>query len=466
MVLRLSSGVKPRGRIRLLAKNLGLDELLPQLEQTRSPDTRLTLREEQTLAVALDAALSRLPRKQCLAAHRLSVFPQPFTPEQAEAITGMDASTLEALLAPCVLRRIGERYIVPPDLRPLLARKLTPMQKERVHTRHRDYFLEYCAAISLLQHDALYKGFTAEKANLLQAVEQTLASPLTPQGLLFVYNVIFYLRTQDAPLCRYVCKQALPVLESALTSPENEIAREASHLIARILIHFEADFTRGAQYLARSAPYWTKDSVPFLMDWLLATHYMPNDTAFSMIYTVAEELLDTLDPPDRANLHCNMLTCLADRQTARGNYTEALDANVQALGFIESWDHLRDGILHALGKREEALSALDRALPIFKARGATHRVADCYQQIGAILGEMGMNGIARERIEEAISLYESIHSPHSRAGALRTLGHVYKRMGDRDTARALYEESLAIWKSVPHPEWIARLEKCLTELDA
>jgi tetratricopeptide (TPR) repeat protein len=113
------------------------------------------------------------------------------------------------------------------------------------------------------------------------------------------------------------------------------------------------------------------------------------------------------------------------------------------------------------GREDEALSAFDAALTLYRADEQLwrHGVADCLQQTAAILGRRpGLGALALRQAEEAVALYASLGEADSRAAALGTLGDLLARAGRAGEARALYEEGRAHWLGRGHDRWVERFD--------
>ena len=167
---------------------------LKHKERVGSP---LTIGEESALETALEATLTQLSTQNIVAFRALSVFPQPFTRQQATAISAIRADhtqqLFDSLLEAALLHEIplpqephqDQRYRLPPFVAPLVFQQLHYSQRKRLRLRHAQHFANFNGTeweINKARREMILYRFHEDQTNYLQALDVCLESPWSNQA--------------------------------------------------------------------------------------------------------------------------------------------------------------------------------------------------------------------------------------------------------------------------------------------
>ncbi|GAB4468781.1 MAG: hypothetical protein OHK0029_41300 [Armatimonadaceae bacterium] len=470
------------------------------------PGTVRSIAEEQALIHAVDKRLSQFAPAEVQVFRRLSVFPQSFTPRQAEHIAGAAPSLLprlvEAQLLRCVDAGDDLRFELPEAIRQALHTQLSATQRKRLRTRHLEYFARFedYGWEAVPGNYFMYRWVGTEMAHLRQAIHTAQEEPLTAERMRFLVETTGYSLTHHRAFYDEMVNASVDRLQEAIQNfPRNAYIVLLSCLFLAEHHFYAGRFREAISHLRQAFAFWEtcdpdeavhpaghrmlSDSIsPVVHQLLTATHHAGMDDAFMEAYALAHQLATrwraTFGGPDQFLAGVTQL--YAERLYARGDLEAALTENTrtrymtqsisrQFPGFDKTWiapHHYQRGcILKAMGKKDEALSHFDTALSVFREQEQAHGVADCYQQMGAILGERGLVGLARDYIERAINTYSELNERGSHAAALETLGDLLLRQGDREAAGKLYRDGLDYWRAQDHPSWTRHFEARLASVE-
>jgi tetratricopeptide (TPR) repeat protein len=472
----------------------------------------LTVTEERLLCDAIEERLSSLPLGTRSALASLAVFPSSFTALQAKVVCSISAAVLTRLHR-CGLLRLSlsnhdnhesppgaSRYAFLPFVQQVALGWLPEVELASLRRHHLAYFATLADTNS-----RVLDNFSCEHLNWIQAVEEALSAPLTRATYKLLEVVLNHLHVRDAILHQQLRERALVRLNetiwdlkehpSAVLAAQQLLAshyfdagdyRTCLNVLRNALEHFlHNDLASFAEGKAMSAPP-SPNLGQVCLTLLMTAHHAGYDREFDEACTFAASLMDHWVRNDKADAHdrelfrLELLYLQAERQYSRGHFNDALEVNARAEAtYRQLGDELpvvaaqraalayqRGCLLKATGRREEAMLAFDEALPIFAGAGELHRhgVADCYQKMGAIMGEMGLIGLAEDRIWQAVRIYETLGKPASRAAALGTLGDLQAQTGETNIARNLYTEGLSFWQTQGHHGWVRRFEERLERL--
>ncbi|RMF79507.1 MAG: hypothetical protein D6737_11225 [Chloroflexi bacterium] len=140
----------------------------------------------------------------------------------------------------------------------------------------------------------------------------------------------------------------------------------------------------------------------------------------------------------------------------RGNYQAAY---AQAAPLIENPRHESlygqalkiAGVVHyRLGNLKTAAENLEAALPIHRAEGDKHKLANLLQDLEGVYQRLGRLDDAANCLNEQVGLRRKLGSSSTLALALNNLGYYYQMRGDYHLALQAFEEGLSIISRVPN----------------
>jgi len=202
------------------------------------------------------------------------------------------------------------------------------------------------------------------------------------------------------------------------------------------------------------------------------------------LYTAAEEETEKAisvartEPDQVANL-CAALACLANCKFSFGEYSEAKKIYLQVLGYIKKLqsDQLSSlgranlylgygSTLAALREYSQAKQALDSALSVFKAAGASLPQAQAANTLGLVEWELGHKEKALDLLQQALDLHNLItpKQEYFRNTVLQNLASIESRMGDNRQAKSNLDLAAANEKKLKDNTGLGRTYLALTEV--
>ncbi|GAA0387630.1 hypothetical protein GCM10009530_43360 [Microbispora corallina] len=113
------------------------------------------------------------------------------------------------------------------------------------------------------------------------------------------------------------------------------------------------------------------------------------------------------------------------------------------------------GSLYRHTRRFEAVSYLNRSLPLLRALGDRRGEAAALLDLGLISREQGRLSEAIRYYERCAAIYSELGDRHGEAIVLRSLGFVYRDLGRFREAAATHEQCLATFRSLGDRRWEA-----------
>ena len=105
-------------------------------------------------------------------------------------------------------------------------------------------------------------------------------------------------------------------------------------------------------------------------------------------------------------------------------------------------------ICRMLGRMEQALDYLERALSIYRESGNRSGEARTLNDLGRVYSELGNRDRARSDYESALRIYQEQGDRQGEGSALNNLGWVFVVLGQDKRAREHYEQALAIYREM------------------
>lgn len=141
----------------------------------------------------------------------------------------------------------------------------------------------------------------------------------------------------------------------------------------------------------------------------------------------------------------------------RGNYQEAVAEAEQILDLPPELRNLHGRALKVLGvaelrlgRIEEALEALVRAVPLHRLDGDAYTLANILQDLGVAYWQTGRTAEAKACLQEVVALRRSLGGAEALALALNNLGCLYHSAGSYDLARQTFQQGLNTLTHIPH----------------
>jgi len=202
------------------------------------------------------------------------------------------------------------------------------------------------------------------------------------------------------------------------------------------------------------------------------------------LYTAAQEECEKAisvartAPDQMANL-CAAMACLANCKFSFGDYSEAKKIYVQVFAYAKKLpaDQLTTAgranlylgygtTLAALHEYSQAKQALEFALPIFKASGASLPQAQAANTLGVVEWEIGHKEKSAELLQQALDLHNLITPKQEffRNTILQNLASIESYMGDNRQSRSHFELVAAQQKKAKDHTGLGRTYLALTEV--
>lgn len=192
-------------------------------------------------------------------------------------------------------------------------------------------------------------------------------------------------------------------------------------------------------------------------------------------YAEAETLLDQAEQGfERDENHEGLLNIRLQRailDLQRGHYETALAGAQDLLANDASLQNLRGRALKVLGvtqlrlgQIEEALDALQQAVPLHRMDGDAYTLANILQDLGVAYWQTGRTEDAKACLQEVVALRRSLGGAEALALALNNLGCLYHSAGSYDQARQTFEQGLNAITKIPHGRAEAYLMLSLGDL--
>ena len=102
--------------------------------------------------------------------------------------------------------------------------------------------------------------------------------------------------------------------------------------------------------------------------------------------------------------------------------------------------------LSGLRRYEEALTAYEQAVAVFREVGDRHAEAESSTNLGVALSGLRRYEEALTAYEQAVAVFREVGDRHAEGTALNNLGTVWHSLGQDDEARAAYEEAVAVFR--------------------
>lgn len=484
-VLRLTAQTTPEALDACLEEHPDPVVALKRLLKREEDPTPLTLREERAVARTLQTVLDSLPAPLSKAFAALTIFPQPFLPEQAQSIAQVEGADLEAFreagLLQTIVRAERVRYTMAMTVRDWARRRVPAAKLQYLSRVHKDYFTR----LAVEDFPGVGEIKRQEVWNLKQCADWYLSQPPTKTGM----EVILETCRHALHLCfdashpashhclpdiRACCSYFQRLLPELIADERAFIACAMSGLAIHHQDYDEA--IRWCRYMLDcSLPQETRDKTELgkmlsdriLMQLLGAAHHRNRDDLFDQAVALAERININYLPLVEQN---EFYYILAENRMARGQWQAALEANACVLELriahkfkthLPAAYYQQGCILYRLGEEQEASAAWNRALAGFREQTEAHGVADCLQRLGLLFARQGQGPVGLVMVEQAIALYERLDARPGRAAALGTLGDLYALEGDTVRARALWQEGLVYWETEKHERWIAAFRQRL-----
>ncbi len=202
------------------------------------------------------------------------------------------------------------------------------------------------------------------------------------------------------------------------------------------------------------------------------------------LYTAAQEETEKAisvarTAPDQLPNLCAALACLANCKFSFGEYGEAKKTYLQVLSYAKKFksDQLNafgranlylgyGTTLAALNEYAAAKEALDFALPVFKAAGASLPQAQTANTLGLIEWQLGHKERALELLQQALDLHNLItpKQEYFRNTVLQNLAALQSRLGDNRQARSNLDLAVSNEKKSKDNTGLGRTYLALTEV--
>ena len=467
LLLDLSDGAREHEEVLQLSKRLGVEKLLPCLEELERDGVSLTITEESVLREAIRVRLAQLSQEVTRGLKAISGFPQAFTASQALAICDLSVETLERITRAFPLRKEENRYALLPAIRAAFQSTLSEQERQHFHERHSLY---WCTTISSPEaHDFRKVARQEDKENLKLAASWYLKHAPQREGVIFLQ---YYWHSHNYPCSASEVKQSEAYLQRAMEELTQDTAQLASQLLGSLAVHRQ-DFSQAIFWLRVAVERFSSISETSWIELLIASHHAQQDEVFdeTLIYIPDLKVLW-----ERVQLHFH----IAENRRARHRFTEALEHNDIALEMQKTLDTLkphngtlhgtlpvlwgqRGSILQALKRVEEAEHCWDTALIGYEVHKNQGGIAECYQALGQLAAQSGRVGLGISLVQQAIATFAEVGNEGAVAAAQGTLGDILRARGEIKEARSLYEKGLAFWKERDHPRWIEIFEARLAK---
>jgi len=463
LLLDLSDGAREQEEVLQLSKRLGVEKLLPCLEELEREGLSLTITEECVLREAIQTRLAQLSQEVARGLKAISGFPQAFTASQALAICDLSVETLERITRAFPLRKDEGRYVLLPAMRAIFQSTLSEQERQQFQERNSLY---WCHAISYpVTYDFQKVTWEEDKESLKLAVNWYLKHAPRHEGVTFLHH---YWHSHNNFISESEVKQSEAYLRRAMEELPRDTAQKAIELLGRIAV-YRQDFVRSIYWLRMAIERFGSVSGNSWLQLLMASHHAQQDEIFDETLLC----LSHLEVPwERVQWHFH----IAENRMARSRFTEALEHNdiaftmqttLEGIKFTDDtlpvlWGQ-RGSILLGLNRGEEAERCWDQALLGYEVRQNRGGVAECYQALGKLAAQSGRVGLGISLVQQAIATFVEVGNEGAVAAAMGTLGDILRTRGEIEEARSLYEKGLAFWKEREHPRWIEIFEARLAK---
>ncbi len=130
---------------------------------------------------------------------------------------------------------------------------------------------------------------------------------------------------------------------------------------------------------------------------------------------------------------------MGDPQAALKSYDEARKLQPQGFWLIDYWEAFAKS---ALGRQDEALRTLERALSVVRAGGQRSSEDQVLLAMGVVYRALGKLDLAADCLQRAIALGEEIEYPNVVTSALLQEAMIHRERGQLDRAQADLEKAL------------------------
>jgi non-specific serine/threonine protein kinase len=405
--------------------------------------SRTALPRQRTLQATIDWSYDLLSEEERLLLGRLSVFAGSWSLDAAEAVCagrGIAQGDVLEVLTHLVEKSLvvfeepvegTARYRLLESIRQYGMERLAESgEREALHNRHRDFFLQLAEEGHHNQRSASQgrwlSALEEEHDNIRAALTSCLKDPEGGEkGLRFGASLEWFWNIRGH------LSEGRERLKALLSHPGAQ-----SHTTAR------ADTLLGAGAMA----------------WLQAD-YATARTLYEECLGIRQELGDRQGMAYSLNNLANIAHYQADYASARSLHEESL-AIRRELGD-------RHGIAHSLGNLASVVEVqgdyasgralLRESLGILRELGDRHGIAHALGNLGMAVARDGDHALARSLYEESLVMHRELGNRAGIAGILKNTGNAAYCQGDYASARSLYNESLGILRELGDRYGIANL---------
>ena len=418
-------------------KALSVAQIAVRLEdrfQLLTGGSRAALPRQHTLQATIDWSHDLLTEEERILFRRLSVFAGSWSLEAAEAVCGGMGITEGQILD--VLTHLVEkslvvfeepvegtaRYRLLESLRQYGAERLAEAgEKEALHDRHRDFFLQWA-------EEGRRHQKSTEQTRWLSALEEdhdNLRAALTyclddpeggEKGLRFGASLVWFWNVHGH---QSEGRERLKALLSHPGAQARNTARADTLHGAGAMAWFQADYASARSLYDESLGIWRelgdRQGIAHTLGYLAnVAHYQGDHASARSLYD--ESLGIRRELGDRYDV-AYTLGCLAAEACRQGD-----QASQRAL--------------------------LEESLAIFRELGDRYSIAHTLGNLGMAVQEEGDHALARALYDESLAMHRELGHRAGIAGVLKNIGNAASSQGDYATARSLYDESLRILREL------------------
>ncbi|HDD60457.1 MAG: tetratricopeptide repeat protein [Thermoplasmata archaeon] len=404
----------------------------------------------------------------------------------------IDFRTIDDLVEKNLLQEISyDFYEVHDIIKEFFYRRLTPIQRRRLHRAAAQYYLERGekkdlveASYHYIRASEIYKALKI----LLTHGEEMIAIGMTDE----FYSTLLNIREKDVPeelkASYYYLKgeaevilgrwdTAIRTLREALKRAEKSdddlVAADASRLLGYILIR-RGERMEALSYFQKSlrrarALGDQRRSTLALID-LGELHSLFGDFQTAREYLrrslkQAEEVSDK-DLMSRAYVSLGILYTNWERPE------DAIKMFRRALGLLKKSGNLFEmgrlksnlGILYTKeGRYDLALKNFEEAIKAYKGSGEVRQLGYALAGSGEASLRIGDLKTAEKRLKEGLSIFRKLGEKLKIATTSFTLGELYMKQGEMEAAREYFEECVESLKGVQNPTYLKKYETMVEE---
>ena len=360
---------------------------------------------------------------------KLSVFPDTFEQQAAQAIAGATQQQLQALVAKSLLQQVEKRYSIHPLLREFSAEHLP--SHSPIHQQHARYYLAWIATASETYLHTGQDHIRVEAANLRQA-----------WGLAIETLAYDQLQLAARPLLNYWAvvgwiEEGIALAESALAvAQSDDKLRQQIQIQLGFLLRRQGNFALAAQtldhVLKELGAVTTFDRALALEGIALSNLFLGEPEKAEQFAATAVAIYAALDDmPNYAHISCLLLDIKSHLNKDDSDYS------VKQLLQLATYPRYRADILNFMGRRAigageyaQAVVHLQESQQIMRQLGIQSGYASATVNL-AVAAQFGQQwALAEQTALTALQQFRRVNEQFGMAIALRIIALMRLKQGD------------------------------------